>query len=299
MIEKRKEAVLLNKSRIKKPAIVISASAVLIACALLLAHFNYHVLYVAAERAGLYCERIAVTETTTATAVLAYGDTLGDRIAYTENMMLVNTDYALPSDYRAPVSEYKQSGVYMNGEEMLSSYACLSAALTEATGDKLYVSSDYRSKQEQEVLYQEDPDTATAPSASEHQSGLCLDVYVSGFAGDGFLKSPSGRFVNSHAHEYGFIIRYPSYGKDKTGIRFEPWHIRYVGEPHAGIIYNNHITLEEHILGMVSGVWYEADGYLFSRQYPDADGTVRIPQEFTRAEISPDNTGAYIITVKK
>jgi D-alanyl-D-alanine carboxypeptidase len=136
---------------------------------------------------------------------------------------------------------------------MIDAYAQLSGVVKELTGNKLYVSSDLRTREEQEALYREDPATATIPGASEHQSGLALDVYVAYYAGDAFLKSPSGRFVNTHAHHYGFIIRYPAYGEEITGIRFEPWHIRYVGAPHARVIYNNQLTLEEYILSFEVG----------------------------------------------
>ena len=130
---------------------------------------------------------------------------------------------------------------------ILDAYGELAAAVYEKTEEKLYISSGIRDREKQQVLYEQDPNTATIPGASEHETGLCMDVYVSGFAGDGFIKSEAGLFVNAHGHEYGFIIRYPKHGEEQTGIRFEPWHIRYVGQPHADIIYNNKLTLEEYI----------------------------------------------------
>ena len=96
-------------------------------------------------------------------------------------------------------------------------------------------------------------------------------------------------------HEYGFIIRYPVYGEDSTGIRFEPWHIRYVGQPHATIIQKNRLTLEEYILSMKEGQWYAAQGYLFCRQR--GENGLSLPADFSSALISDDNTGCYILTV--
>ena len=49
--------------------------------------------------------------------------------------------------------EYKDSGVQMN-VAMLDAYAQLSAAVTENTGDKMYVSSVYRSVAEQAEIRQ-------------------------------------------------------------------------------------------------------------------------------------------------
>ncbi len=131
-----------------------------------------------------------------------------------------------------------------------------------------------------------------------HETGLALDVYVKFYASYGFLKTEAGRFVNSECSEYGFIIRYPIFGQAKTGMKYEPWHIRYVGEPHARIIYNGHITLEEYISSLEPSAWYEAEEYLISRQMPRDDGELLLPTEFERAVISPDNTGGYIITLE-
>ncbi len=260
---------------------------------------NWHKIYLFSETRGWFRTPISmVKEEPDGLTSFSIEELKGDtRVSFDQSLMLVNTEFMLPEDFVPDVLEYKDTTVFMS-RPMIDAYASLSAAVKERTGNKLYVSSDLRTKDEQEALYLEDPLTATLPGASEHQTGLALDVYVAYYAGDGFLKSPSGRFVNSHAHEYGFIIRYPSYGEDKTGIRFEPWHIRYVGEPHANVIYNDHITLEEYILSFEIGEWYEIDGYFVSRQNAD-DGKLYLPEGFDDCVISPDNTGCYIVTVNK
>ena len=212
--------------------------------------------------------------------------------------MLVNTLYTLDEGFEPQVSEYKSTTVYMNNC-MLDAYATLSADISKKFRQKLYVSSDFRSADEQAALYEEDPLTATLPGASEHQTGLALDVYVAYFSGDGFIKSPVGRFINRNSWKYGFIIRYPSHAEDITGIRFEPWHIRYVGHPHADIIYNNHITLEEYVEQLKEGQWYEIDEYYVCRIEISDNEEISFPNDFSSCTISPDNTGKVIITIKK
>ncbi len=295
--------VLILKMRMlsKRFKIIIISALCLLLCAgagtaLML---NLHNIYVFSETQGWF-RTLVMVERTEPDGIKSFSlDELESdkRVSFDQSLMLVNTEYMLQDGFVPDVVEYKDTTVFMS-LSMTDAYASLSAAVKEKTGNKLYVSSDLRTKDEQEALYLEDPATATLPGASEHQTGLALDVYVAYYAGDGFLKSPSGRFVNSHAHEYGFIIRYPSYGEDVTGIRFEPWHIRYVGEPHANVIYNNHITLEEYILSFEIGEWYEIDGYRVSRQSAENE-KLELPEDFESCVISPDNTGCYILTVKK
>ncbi len=214
---------------------------------------------------------------------------------YNQSLMLVNGTHKLASDFTAQVSEYQSSGVWMN-DCIMDAYAALAADVNARFGEKLYVMSSYRSAQEQaEVSASEDADTAAEVGASEHQTGLALDVYVRYYAGDGFLKSEAGQYVNANCQDYGFIIRYPRGKEDITGIRFEPWHIRYVGMPHAMYIASNGLTLEEYITGLEPDQFYELDGYLVSRQ---RGGTFYIPAGYTALTVSPDNTGCYILTLR-
>lgn len=217
------------------------------------------------------------------------------RIIFDQSLMLINTKYKIPVGTEFDVAEYKKSGVMMN-RCMIQSYADLVEAVLRETGETIYVSSHIRTREEQSELFFESPEIATEPGASEHETGLCLDIYVQYNAGDNFLKTDAGRFVNSKCHEYGFVIRYPIYGSSQTGIRFEPWHIRYVGKIHAKIIYANRLTLEEYIFSLKENVIYQADDFIITRQRPQ-DGYINVPQGYSQYEVSPDNTGCYIITV--
>ena len=54
-------------------------------------------------------------------------------------------------------------------------------------------------------------------------------------------------WITENCAKYGFILRYPEGLVSKTGIQYEPWHYRYVGSPHASIIMNNDLCLEDYI----------------------------------------------------
>ena len=68
------------------------------------------------------------------------------------------------------------------------------------------------------------------PGTSEHQTGWAVDVGGGGCGiEDCFGNTAEGKWLKSHAYEYGFIIRYTTEKQSITGYRAEPWHIRYIG----------------------------------------------------------------------
>jgi D-alanyl-D-alanine carboxypeptidase len=98
------------------------------------------------------------------------------------------------------------------------------------------------------------------PGTSEHQTGLCVDLFDSyrmkelenyGHEGTkddvGFAETPAFEWLKTHAHEYGFILRYPEDKVEITGYQYESWHYRYVGVDAATEIHRQGITLEEYL----------------------------------------------------
>ncbi|MBQ7776335.1 MAG: M15 family metallopeptidase [Lachnospiraceae bacterium] len=137
-----------------------------------------------------------------------------------------------------------------------------------AAGDEGYhywIASAYRSRERQQELVDEDVNRymaqgmsrkdalektyeQTMPAGkSEHETGLALDLLCSENLNMDITqaKEPGNKWLAEHAHEYGFILRYPEDREDITGIYYEPWHFRYVGRATAGFLYENQLTLEE------------------------------------------------------
>lgn len=228
-----------------------------------------------------------LTEETNAKKLLETGAVLSD------SLMLVNKDYPLPEDYSPEITEYK--GVVMN-PFTAKGYIGLKEAIYNEFGTNLYIMSSFRTPEEQSAIIDSGNEYAADIYSSEHLTGLALDVYVKYHAGMGFIDSDEGQFVNNFCQNYGFIIRYPYYGEKATGIPYEPWHIRYVGFPHSEIITENRLTLEEYVLSLIPGKIYVYNEYFILRQNPDEDFC--IPKGSYDIEISPDNTGFYIISGK-
>lgn len=87
----------------------------------------------------------------------------------------------------------------------------------------------------------------SVPGSSEHQYGRSIDVTLDGTTDHEFHHTEQGKWLIEHAHEYGFVIRYPEDKTDITGINYEPWHLRYVGKLHAEYMHEYDLCLEEYV----------------------------------------------------
>lgn len=217
------------------------------------------------------------------------------RVTFDRSLMLVNGKHSLPEDFAPTVVKFENTEAYLD-ECVLQSFSVLRETVNDKFGQKLLIMSAYRDSEHQKEIYDADNDgVAAKPGTSEHETGLGIDVYVKYHAGKGFLKSDEGKFVNKHCGEYGFIIRYPKHRKSITGYDYEPWHIRYVGQPHSSLISDNSLTLEEYLDSLKIGEFYLYDGYVISKQ---SGAELQMPKEFGSAVISPDNCGNYVVTVR-
>jgi len=217
------------------------------------------------------------------------------KTTFNNSLALISSNHPINTSLNfSSVSEYKDSDVYFDSSAH-NDYSNLSEYIYNNFNQKLYVMSAYRTSEEQKELFlTQGPDTAQRPGESEHQSGLALDVYISGYAGASFLKTDIGKYINAYCHKYGFIIRYPDDKKAITGIDFEPWHIRYVGHPHASVISLNQITLEEYLDSFLSDVYYSYKNYIIVKTSNTEN--IKCPENYLSVVISPDNCGNYIFT---
>ncbi len=217
-----------------------------------------------------------------------------ENVSADESLLLVNDKNCIGENYTPQLIEHKERQVEMNvcAKEP---FDLLSEALLKETGETLYISSAYRNFEKQKEIKNEEGETAQEAGCSEHQTGLALDVFVQYSAGEGFIKSESGQYVNKNCGDYGFIIRYPIFAKNKTGIGYEPWHLRYVGLPHSEIISKSKISLEEYIEFLEVGKFYTYENYIITRQNTE---NIFVPKNFESAVVSEDNTGSVIITFK-
>ncbi|MFK2824132.1 M15 family metallopeptidase [Bacillus sp. B190/17] len=185
-----------------------------------------------------------------------------------ENIMaLVNKQYSLPADYK-PQDLVRPNVPFSFGEQDIEkSYMRTEAAealekmMAGAKEDHidLFAVSGYRSyERQQEIMnnqiakvgsFEKAAEAVAPPGQSEHQTGLSMDISAESVQFDllqSFETTKEGQWLATHAHEYGFILRYPKNKETVTKYMYEPWHFRYVGVEAAREIFQQGWTLEEY-----------------------------------------------------
>ena len=178
---------------------------------------------------------------------------------YQGTLILVNGRYPLrhedPSDLIAPDRACPHILLRQNAARALirifDHLAC---------GTSIALVSGYRSMEEQKNIYRsslkENGQTFTRqfvalPGHSEHQTGLAIDLAQAqeniDFICPDFPYEGICQDFRRNAADYGFVERYAKEKESVTGIAHEPWHFRYVGTPHAKLMEENHLSLEEYM----------------------------------------------------
>ena len=179
--------------------------------------------------------------------------------------LLVNKNNKMKSEYLNNfnlLSEYNELNENIKVEEETYNHFLKLKDYLKSIDINIGIDDSYRSIETQQLIQDEylikygeefTKKYVAVPGESEHHTGLAIDImlYINGdfvreddklfFYEDVFKK------IHEVLYKYGFILRYPENKENITGYYYEPWHIRYVGEELAKIIYDNNITLEEFL----------------------------------------------------
>lgn len=250
---------------------------------------------------------------------------------YKGPLILVNYKYESRIDGENLVSIYenatsavgvKEDDMYINSiamEHMNSFFD----AFKEAKGStSILISSSYRSKSDQEIIYKDsvkatgEKSTAyyvAVPGYSEHQTGYCFDTAAYNDSGEMIELNGEGVYswLAENCADYGLVLRYPDDKTNITGIGYESWHFRYVGTPHSYVITDNKLCFEEYIAG-IQQYTFDNGGLLVDKgdkgkwvvyyvpkleAFNNTDVPVPVDSEKCSYTVSGDNIGGFIVTV--
>lgn len=174
------------------------------------------------------------------------------------SLVLVNFDNKMPDNFKNIIVH--QFNVDMDSR-IVTPYQKMHDA-AEKANIHIWISSGYRSSEKQQMLYTSEIEafskfgldheeavskaskSVARPGYSEHNTGLAIDI--NGVLDD-FDGTPVFNWMQQHAQEYGFILRYKKDKQEITEIKYEPWHYRYVGVENAKKMNKLNLCLEEYI----------------------------------------------------
>lgn len=241
------------------------------------------------------------------------------------DLILVNTDTAYVEENPTEIVsiyDHKTDNYHVSGTETSLRQPALDAlnqmldAFYVATGHQdMIVISGYRTTQQQELydadLAETGEQTSTRvalPGHSEHESGYALDfsLYTDGVQYD-YDGTGEYAWINENCAHYGYVLRYAEDKQETTGIQAEPWHYRYVGQPHATYMMENNVCLEEYLTLLKNYTADEPlsitnwDGEIYQVYYVAADTStdstyVMVPPD-AKYTISGNNSDGFIVTV--
>lgn len=155
--------------------------------------------------------------------------------------------------YGIPTSK---PGLFLRREAAAHLVGLISAA--RADGEQLVVESAFRSYTEQQRtfaqyvgIYGKGADIVSArPGQSQHQLGTAVDF--TNAESDykllpSFGKTSESKWLKKHAPEHGFVLSYSNSAEQETGVQWEPWHYRYIGEKNAKRLEKSNLSLQSFL----------------------------------------------------
>lgn len=182
------------------------------------------------------------------------------------SLILVNGKNLVPDDFELNLQE-------VEGEPMRGGVPTIVDAriieplkqmMADARKDGILpkITSAYRSTEDQIAVMQEYIDDYIAqgmtqeeaeaeaknwvalPGASEHHTGLAVDISTADWNAQG--ADVVWAWFKDNCWKYGFILRYTEEWASVTGTSPEPWHFRYVGLEHSKAITDSGLPYEQY-----------------------------------------------------
>lgn len=184
--------------------------------------------------------------------------------------------------------------------------------------------SGYRTREEQVQIFEDSlkengreftEKFVAFPGHSEHQTGLAIDLAENrdeiDFICPEFPREGICQRFREKMAGFGFIERYAKEKQNVTGIGAEPWHFRYVGTPHARLMQQKGMALEEYVEWLKQFHLLQNPLSLYMQKKEIKIGYVRAQGKVTRIdgldawmsdrrdvkiEISGNNVDGFILT---
>lgn len=211
------------------------------------------------------------------------------------------------------VKNYKNDNVLIE-EETKKAFLALKEFLK---GKGIYIELEfaYRGRDNQDDVYnyyeekygcEYAQNIISSLQTSEHCTGLAIDIVIKIndryiIDKDELLQSEE-LFLEIHKYlsEFGFILRYPKNKCEITKHEYAPWHLRYIGNISAEIIYKNDWSLEEYLTEFSGVLVINKEKDMTSRDVVNVVGKIfGIKKIGHTGTLDPLAEGVLVLTIGK
>lgn len=248
---------------------------------------------------------------------------LGSEALYTGELVLVNnwTLYHFPEeqslacvfDGKSDSYFVRDKEVYLAPEALEALNSMMDAFRDQGGGKTVNVVAGHRTREFQQHLLDQSAERngeghaqrfVAQPGGSEHHTGLAVDFSLLFEDGSSAEYEGTGEYawINQNCQNYGWIVRYDTDKEPLTGIADEPWHFRYVGTPHATVMAEKGLCLEEYIEYLkqfpYDGTHLEVDCVDGSYEIWYCAGTAAYLPDSGEYAVSGNNVDGLVITLR-
>ena len=162
-----------------------------------------------------------------------------------ENMFL---DSRIVNNFKQMIVKAKESGISI---EIVKAYVDPADQETEFNEEVSRVMQKGKTAEEAKKMVSK---IVSPPWESEHHTGLAVDISSTDCEDmEKFDETTAFNWLNEHASEYGFVLRYAKDKEGLTGVDYKPYHFRYVGVEAANDMATHNQCLEEYIQTKIYG----------------------------------------------
>lgn len=140
----------------------------------------------------------------------------------------------------------------------------------------------------------------------DRSTGYCVDLCLLNEDATISKFTEQNAWLRENCWKYGFVFSYTEADAGSTGVSAAPYHLRYVGEVHSGLIHENGLTLNSYYSFLRSHtldvpLYYTiADASYMVYYVPAINGSAQVPVPLSgEYTLSGDNSEGFIVTVKQ
>ncbi len=138
----------------------------------------------------------------------------------------------------------------------------------------------------------------------DRSTGYCVDLCILNADASISKMETQHDWLAANAHTYGFVFSYQESDAAQSGVTAAPYHLRYIGAVHAGIMKQESLSLTSYYAYLRNHtlhvpLFYTYGDTTYTVYYVPSEGSItEVPVPLNASyEISGNNTDGFIVTV--